>query len=394
MQKDQKTDAELDQLLKVLAQNNSTNDLVATLQNGLNGLARTTVSGADVSASNLEDLLNLLITRVSQDRLTYKVKTQRANFIAQRLRTQMASILHRRSTLGTLKSVIRRLRGKPHTSGPSAVIQPGPPLTLADLQPKTTPFFSEELPTALREEALKLMHINRPRISVVIPSWNRAHVLADAVTSALLQSLAALEVIVVDDGSTDGTADIIEGRFAEACAAGTLRVLRCTHGGVSAARNAGLEAAQGDIIAYLDSDNSWESDHLLYTCAALSSVSGATCAYTALCRHNISDGWSDILFHPYDRLKLEQENFIDLNSFIHRRSLFDTYGGFDTTLTRLVDWDLILRYTAGKPPAALPVVTGHYVQERDLLRNITATQAPEPNIARIKAKQRAAQEAS
>ncbi|MEH6645921.1 glycosyltransferase family 2 protein [Sulfitobacter sp.] len=391
MQKTPKADEGLGHLIEALEHDRTTGDFVATLQHGLHGLARDSAAGTD-----LERLLNLLIVGVCQDRLTHRIKSQKAYFISQRLREQMA--LERQtgrlktSALRALRSVVRRIRGK--SPGTPVVTRARLPFTLAALRRSTSPFFSEELPSCVRDEALRLMHATRPRISVVIPSWNRAHVLADAVTSALLQSLAALEVIVVDDGSTDGTADLIEARFAEACAAGTLRVLRCAHGGVSAARNAGLEAAHGDIIAYLDSDNSWESDHLLYACAALLSVPGATCAYTALCRHNISDGWSDILFHSYDRTKLEQENFIDLNSFIHHRSLFETHSGFDTALSRLVDWDLILRYTANRPPAALAVVTGHYVLERDLLRNITATQAPEPNVARIKAKQRAAKEIS
>lgn len=415
-----------DSFFEALAPGAEPRDLIAVLQKGLHTLTESTGRNAD-----LERLLNLVIARAAEDRLSHRVKSQKAYFISQRLREQMALDRRQDRLTGSaaalnrvlaqaMKATPRRvrkalfdtgayLRQNPDvaaagvdplkhylTSGAQEGRAPGDllaqgndhlPFTLAALCQSTTPCFSEELPSSVRAEALRLMQASRPRISVVIPSWNRAHVVTDAVSSALLQSLAALEVIVVDDGSTDGTAALLEARFAEACAAGALVVLRRPHGGVSTARNAGLDQARGDIIAYLDSDNSWEPDHLLFACAGLLLDPEADCAYTALCRHNISDGWSDILFRPYDRTALERDNYIDLNSFVHHRHLFETHGGFDTALTRLVDWDLILRYTAGTPPAALAVVTGHYVLEKDMLGNITATEDAAPNVARIRAKQ-------
>jgi len=89
------------------------------------------------------------------------------------------------------------------------------------------------------------------RVSVVIPTFNRARMLADAVRSALAQTRPADEIIVVDDGSTDDTRRIAE-------SFGTpVRCLRQENRGVSAARNAGIEAARGTLIAFLDSDDLW-----------------------------------------------------------------------------------------------------------------------------------------
>ncbi|WP_412507134.1 glycosyltransferase family 2 protein [Roseovarius sp. SYSU LYC5161] len=265
--------------------------------------------------------------------------------------------------------------------------------TLAELAGTTAPpRFAADLPGALRDEALMLLGRERPGISVILPTWNRAHTVIPAVASALLQSFAPQEVIVVDDGSTDATADLLRTRFPEPLAEGRLVLIEQAQSGVSAARNAGLARAGGEIIAYLDSDNRWDPDHLLFGAAGLLAGRGAQSAYTALCRHNLSAGWSDILFRPHDPAALAEENYIDLNSFLHRRELHDRLGGFDSALTRFVDWDLILRYTHDSAPVALPVITGHHVIDETGLGNITMREQAEPNLARIRAKQHDAEE--
>ena len=91
------------------------------------------------------------------------------------------------------------------------------------------------------------------RLSVVIPTWNRARLVGEAVESALRQESGDLEVIVVDDGSTDGTAEIVEQRFGK-----SVKLLRMpTRSGVGAARNEGVSQATGDLLAFLDSDDLW-----------------------------------------------------------------------------------------------------------------------------------------
>ena len=95
-----------------------------------------------------------------------------------------------------------------------------------------------------------------PKISVVIPCYNRAGLIARAVASAVAQSHLPHEVIVVDDGSTDGSAGVAAGL------PGPVRVLRQANAGAAAARNAGIATATGDWVAFLDSDDEWHSDKL------------------------------------------------------------------------------------------------------------------------------------
>jgi glycosyltransferase involved in cell wall biosynthesis len=95
-----------------------------------------------------------------------------------------------------------------------------------------------------------------PRISVVIPTYNRAYCVGDAIESVLRQTFRDMELIVVDDGSTDETPDVLR-EFGD-----KIRVIRQQNSGVSAARNAGILAAHGEWIAFLDSDDEYYPDGL------------------------------------------------------------------------------------------------------------------------------------
>ncbi|MDR1448903.1 MAG: glycosyltransferase [Propionibacteriaceae bacterium] len=97
------------------------------------------------------------------------------------------------------------------------------------------------------------------RASVVITTHNRRLIVPDAVESALSQSVEEIEVIVVDDGSADGTADELTRRFGHDP---RLRIVRRPNGGPPAARNTGLDAAVGPYLALLDSDDLWRPEHL------------------------------------------------------------------------------------------------------------------------------------
>ena len=95
--------------------------------------------------------------------------------------------------------------------------------------------------------------MNKPLLSVVIPTWNRAHIVCEAVESALQQLYRAVEVIVVDDASTDDTAEILKRTFGA-----RIHVLRLANRrGPGAARNAGALLACGEFVAFLDSDDLW-----------------------------------------------------------------------------------------------------------------------------------------
>ena len=90
-------------------------------------------------------------------------------------------------------------------------------------------------------------------LSVVIPTWNRAHIVCDAINSALNQRPGDVEVIVVDDASTDNTADVVTRTYGDWVRVVPLSV----RGGVGKARNAGIALARGEFVAFLDSDDVW-----------------------------------------------------------------------------------------------------------------------------------------
>ena len=95
--------------------------------------------------------------------------------------------------------------------------------------------------------------MTKPLLSVVIPTWNRAHIVCEAIESAFAQRIGQVEVIVVDDGSTDNTVEVLEKSFGS-----WIRLLRLPRRrGAGAARNAGIGLATGKLIAFLDSDDLW-----------------------------------------------------------------------------------------------------------------------------------------
>lgn len=109
------------------------------------------------------------------------------------------------------------------------------------------------------------------KISVVIPTYNRAAEIAAAVDSVLAQTLSPHEVIVVDDGSTDATAEVL------APLLDRIRLVRKPNGGASSARNRGVIEATGDWIAFLDSDDTWDADKLEKQAACIGKTSAKVC---------------------------------------------------------------------------------------------------------------------
>ena len=97
------------------------------------------------------------------------------------------------------------------------------------------------------------------RISVVIPTYNRAQTIMRAINSVLGQTLSAFEIIVVDDGSFDGTKDVLKAHsfFSKNAKVPQKKYFVQKNGGVSSARNLGIRKANGDFIAFLDSDDAW-----------------------------------------------------------------------------------------------------------------------------------------
>jgi glycosyltransferase involved in cell wall biosynthesis len=193
------------------------------------------------------------------------------------------------------------------------------------------------------------------RVSIIMPTWNRGKVILTAIESALSQTHRNLELIVVDDHSTDDTAERVR-RIADPRLKFTVNARAK---GVSGARNTGLEIATGDWIFFLDSDNAWDPrlvEFLLKHAADSQSSAG----YCAADLQDDAGRSKRILYADFDFESCLRNNFIDLNCFFLRwTGPFRTFR-FDEGLRRLVDWDLILRVATRTRVTGLPFVGVSY----------------------------------
>ncbi len=149
-------------------------------------------------------------------------------------------------------------------------------------------------------------------VSVIIPTFNRARFLGEALDSVLGQTYSDLEVIVVDDGSSDGTAELMATRTRDDA---RVRYVRQANRGASAARNAGLDAATGDFIAFLDSDDAWQPWHLELTLACLEQAPEAGLI------------WTDIEFVDDAGVLVKSSALEQLLSNYHRFPLEELFEG-------------------------------------------------------------------
>lgn len=178
-------------------------------------------------------------------------------------------------------------------------------------------------------------------ISVVIPSYNRRHTLARALQSITAQTSAVDEIILVDDGSTDGSCDWVSRHYPR------VSILQQPNLGVSAARNRGISAAKHDWIAFLDSDDSWLAHKIARIRAAQAKFPDFVLFHSdeiwmrrgirvnAMNKHRKSGGW---IFEQCLALCA-----ISPSTTVMQKSVLQTLGLFDETLPACEDYDLWLR---------------------------------------------------
>lgn len=179
-----------------------------------------------------------------------------------------------------------------------------------------------------------------PTFTVIIPCYNQAHWLPEAVESALAQTPAP-QVIVVDDGSTDATAEVA------AWYGDRIRLIRQPNAGLPAARNAGILQADGEYLVFLDSDDALRPDYLARAATALTARPDVDVLHG---RADVVDldgnviasfGGADLGPDPFARLLAGNDG--PPNTWIVRRSLLARAGLFDPTLRSCEDWDQWLR---------------------------------------------------
>lgn len=184
-----------------------------------------------------------------------------------------------------------------------------------------------------------------PKVSVIIPTYNYASFIVEAVESVLAQTFKDMEVIVVDDGSTDNTRDVLK-RFN-----GKIIYLYQENRGAPTARNKGIRAAQGEYLGFLDADDLWMPEKLEIQVPILDQDPEVGLVYAntynvgALREHQLlsmanKSGGSGRIF-----TKLLEGNFIPSPSVLVRKSCFEEVGLFDDDMGKLAaqDWDMWLR---------------------------------------------------
>ncbi len=194
-------------------------------------------------------------------------------------------------------------------------------------------------------------------VSVIIPTYNRAHLLPRCLDSVLSQALAPLEIIVVDDGSTDSTRNLVQSAYPG------VTLISQENKGVSAARNAGIRAGAGDWLAFLDSDDAWLPDKL------------GRLTQTVRAERDIHVAHSDEIWirngvRVNPQLKHRKYGgfifkyclplcVISPSSVMLHRRVFDRVGLFDETLPVCEDYDMWLRICSRMPVAFVrePLIT-------------------------------------
>jgi glycosyltransferase involved in cell wall biosynthesis len=192
-------------------------------------------------------------------------------------------------------------------------------------------------------------------ISVIIPALNMARFLPDAVASVCRQAIPVMEILVVDPGSTDGTAETVDA-LAESGA--PIRRIEAAPCGPGPARNLGLAQACGRLIAFIDADDVWPADKLARQGARLDAAPEVDLV-SGFVRY--FDELDPATLAPADGSRTETLFHVHLGACLYRRSVFDRIGGFDESLRYSEDVDLLLRIRERAIPfTILRAVTLYY----------------------------------
>ena len=181
------------------------------------------------------------------------------------------------------------------------------------------------------------------KVSVIIPAYNKAELTVQTVESVLRQTYPNIEIIVVDDGSTDSTRERLE-TFSE-----RIRYIYKEDGGACSARNRGLQAAQGEYVAFLDCDDLYAENKIELCVNFLRKNKDFGFVHTAA--HFIDEKGNTVgeYSHAKSRrtgwvvARLVEGNYVCNSSPLIRQSCLDAVGGFDESIFAPADWDLWLR---------------------------------------------------
>lgn len=204
---------------------------------------------------------------------------------------------------------------------------------------------SKQPGVSVRAEEAFSMPALRPRVSVVIPTYNSAATVKEAIESVLAQTYSNFEVVVIDDGSTDETPSVMRQFGAR------IRSFRQENQGVSAARNTGIQRSRGEYVAFLDSDDLWLPEKLAEQISWLEADPNLGLVYCdwavvsgeAVLQNSYLEDLPGASGYVFDELIQSGAGFILTSGVVVRRSCLDDVGDFDKSLAIVQDCDLWLR---------------------------------------------------
>ncbi|TGM00595.1 glycosyltransferase family 2 protein [Leptospira barantonii] len=199
--------------------------------------------------------------------------------------------------------------------------------------------------------------MNTVSISAIIPTFNREVKVLRAIRTVLAQTLSPLEIIVVDDGSTDDTISKIKEEFPDAIAGGLISILPLEHKGVSHARNRGVEQARGEWIAFLDSDDEWLPEKLERQWDFICKNSNVKILQSqeVWIRNGKRVNPPSYLAKKNGEIFEQSLEFCSVtpSSVVLKKELYQETGGMDEELPACEDYDLWLRITSRVPVSLL-----------------------------------------
>lgn len=205
------------------------------------------------------------------------------------------------------------------------------------------------------------------KFSIVIPLYNKAANILATLESVAHQSYQNYELIVVDDGSSDGSAELVRSKVSE-----TVKLVQQENQGVSVARNRGVKEAQGEIIAFLDADDTWEPHYLEEMASMVDKFSTADCFASAYQFIREGDKYIDPkirftkpikepqLINDYFAVSAKGDLPFMMSSFCVRRSVFIAVGGFPEGVPMGEDQDLFVRLALTGKVAYHPGILSFY----------------------------------
>lgn len=198
---------------------------------------------------------------------------------------------------------------------------------------------------------------NNPLLSIILPTYNRSEFLKRAVDSVLFQTMRDWELIIWDDGSTDGTTNYCQALYDE-----RIRYFWHENRGVSFARNRAIENSVGDYLAFLDSDDEWLPDKLSVQMAVLDQYPNLDMVFSNFYNTNLEKTTTSMAFsdmaNTFKKMKTKRlddglflieecflesiaaENFIATDTVVVKKKVLHEFGGFNETLRNAVDFEL------------------------------------------------------